>query len=43
MEMDFEGEKFKLFGIVDHIGRTIKFGHYVAYVLSGNDIWYRVS
>ena len=42
-EIMFNKKKYSLFGIVDHIGSTIQFGHYVSYIRSGNNIWYRMN
>jgi len=34
--------KYRLLGVVEHLGKTLQFGHYVAHVQSGNS-WYYVS
>lgn len=34
--------KYRLLGVVEHLGKTLQFGHYVAHVRSGNS-WYYVS
>lgn len=33
---------YNLFGIVEHLGNSIDFGHYIAYVMSAGGVWYRV-
>lgn len=34
--------EYDLFGVVEHIGPTIKEGHYVAYVKGSSQIWFKV-
>ena len=41
--MNFGGSQYTLYGIVEHLGYSIRSGHYVSYVKSGNNLWYRVS
>eukprot|EP00924_Labyrinthula_sp_SR-Ha-C_P001131 augustus_masked-scaffold_7-processed-gene-14.42-mRNA-1 protein AED:1.00 eAED:1.00 QI:0/-1/0/0/-1/1/1/0/397 len=37
-------KKYKLIGVVSHLGRTLHFGHYIAYVLEKeSNEWYRCS
>ena len=35
-------EKFKLFGVVEHLGADAREGHYIAYVRGPSNIWYKV-
>lgn len=37
------GVDYQLYGMVEHLGSRIDFGHYMAYVLSNNKVWYRVG
>ena len=34
---------YNLYAIVDHIGSSLKFGHYVSYIKSASNIWYRMN
>jgi ubiquitin C-terminal hydrolase len=34
--------EYALYGIVEHLGSTIDFGHYIAYVMSSDNLWFKV-
>lgn len=36
------GAEYTLYGVVEHLGSSIDFGHYIAYVMSSARVWYRV-
>lgn len=43
-EKNSEGnlDSFNLWGVIEHIGRSRKEGHYVAYARNSSGIWYKV-
>lgn len=32
-----------MYGIVEHLGGQIQYGHYIAYIQNGTGVWYRMN
>ena len=43
LQTQINGVDYILYGIVEHLGSSIDFGHYVAYVMNSDKIWHKVS
>lgn len=35
--------EYELFGIVEHLGHSLTFGHYISYVLNAQNVWLRMN
>jgi ubiquitin carboxyl-terminal hydrolase 36/42 len=42
-DMNVNGNDYTLYGVVEHLGSSIDFGHYIAYVMSSRRVWFRVG
>lgn len=42
-ELKFNNDDYVLYGTIEHLGSTINFGHYIAYIHGANGIWYKVK
>lgn len=43
LQLKVNGVDYILYGIVEHLGSSIDFGHYVAYVMNSDKIWHKVG